>query len=133
MFDPALRAAALAERAADTSVVMAAAWWATVVAPEDPRALELRHIPDLPAADAARVRELFGEVVDAGGACEGDAWEVLSLWELGSSPAAAAAANAVTILVCRATEADEAVGHPAMPWWIKGSVPACVRDLLGDR
>lgn len=130
MTDPALRAAALAERAAGTPLLMPAGWWSAVMAPEDPRTLELRHLPDVPAADATRVRELFAEVVDAGGGCEGDAWEVLSLWELGCSPSAAAAANAVMMLVCRAAEADEAAGHPTMPWWIKDGIPACVRDLL---
>ena len=88
VFDPALRAAAVAERGPGAPV-MAPDWWSSVTYPEDPRALELRHIPDLPARDAARISELFAEVVDAGGECEGDAWEVLSLWELGTSSSAA--------------------------------------------
>ena len=78
-----------------------------------PRGLELRHLRGLPAADATRIRELFAEVVDAGGACQGDAWEVLHLWRLGSSPSAVAAANAVMILVCRAVEAELAAEETA--------------------
>ena len=109
MFDPALHAAAVAERGPGAPV-MAPGWWSSVTCPEDPRALELRHIPDLPARDAARITGLFAEVVDAGGGCVGEAWEVLSLWELGTSPSAAAAGQAVMILVARAAEADVAAG-----------------------
>ena len=114
-FDGALHAAAVREAAAmpEGAPLMAAGGWSAVLAPEDPRALELRHLRGLPAADAARIRELFAEVVDAGGACQGDAWEVLHLWRLGSSPSAVAAANAVMILVCRAVEAELAAEETA--------------------
>jgi len=129
VFDPALHAAAVAERLPGAPV-MAAGWWAAVTAPEDPRALELRHIPNLPAADAARISTLFAEVaelVEAGRACEGEAWEVLSLCELGNSPAAAAAGEAVLILISRGAVADVAGGMVS----VSLRTQAWLADLLG--
>jgi hypothetical protein len=129
VFDPALHAAAVAERLPGAPVI-APGWWSTVTCPEDPRALELRHIPDLPARDSVRITELLAEVVAAGGACVGEAWEVLALWGLGSSPPAAAAGEAVMILVARAAEADVAAGSPTMPW-VSERTRARLGDLLG--
>ena len=117
-FDPALHAAALRAQQ-PAAPVMAAGWWESVVCPEEPRALELRHIPGLPAADAARLAELFAEVVDAGGPSHAGgaraSWEVLALWQLGSSPSAAAAREATMILSAREAEAEERAGSLELP------------------
>ena len=77
-------------------------------------------------------------MLDAGD-CVGPAWEVLWLWERGTSPAASAAAEAVTILVCRAAEADVAAGWVPPTDRARARVQAALdlerldRDQLGDR
>lgn len=132
VFDPFLHAASLAGRQ-PAAPVMAPGWWESVVAPEDPRALELRHIPNLSARDAARVRALFAEVVDAGGRCAGQAWEVLAAWQLGCSAAAAAASEAATILTLREVEAEATAGTLRVPPGFDERAETYVRGLLEDR
>ena len=131
VFDPFLHAASLAGRQ-PAAPVMAPGWWASVGAPQDPRVLELRHIPGLSARDAGRVRALFAEVVDAGGACAGEAWDVLAAWQLGCS-ASAAASQAATILTLREVEAEQAAGTLPVPPGFEERAESYIRGLLEDR